>query len=96
MQDPKLQKRSQFKFENKSQYLDDQSIEDKKVFLPNTTKIYEDSGPNVTSFVCLLVPRFEEHGCVVNFREEGCKIGFRSQGGRDEARRIEAGMEWDE
>jgi len=41
--------------------LDDQSIEDKKVFLPNTTKIYEDSGPNVTSFVCLLVPRFEEH-----------------------------------
>jgi hypothetical protein len=41
---------------------------------------------------------FAKQGCVVNFREEGCKIGKISgaKGGRDETRRIEAGLEWEE
>ena len=51
----------QFKDENKYQLLDDHSVDDQEEILPKITEFYENSGPYVTSYVCLLVPRFEEH-----------------------------------
>jgi REP element-mobilizing transposase RayT len=57
----KHQKSSQIEAENKNQPLDDNHIDAQEVFLPNKAGLYEDDSPYETSFVCLLVPRFEEH-----------------------------------
>ena len=61
MQDPKIQNRSQLIPENNNPNLDDHRIVDQEEFLPSTTRSYDVSDPYVTSFVCLLIPRFEEH-----------------------------------
>lgn len=53
--------RSQLETENKNQYLDDHSIEGQEEILPRIAEVFENSDPYVVSFVCLLVPRFEEH-----------------------------------
>jgi len=63
MQGSTLQMSSQLETENKNQYLADYHVEDQEENIPDTKGI-EVSGPYVTSFVCLLVPRFEEHTLV--------------------------------
>jgi REP element-mobilizing transposase RayT len=68
MQSSEFQKRRKLKAENKNQYLDDHSIVDQEEFIPDTTGI-EVPGPFVTSFVCLLVPRFEEHTLIGDLSE---------------------------
>ena len=60
MQEQKLQKQNQLKVEDKNQEPDDHII-DQKEFLSNQTELFENSGFFETTFVCLLVPRFEEH-----------------------------------
>jgi len=61
MQDSKIQNRNQLIPKNKNPNLPDHRIDDQEEILPNTTGSYEVSDPYVTSFVCLLIPRFEEH-----------------------------------
>jgi REP element-mobilizing transposase RayT len=63
MQGSTLQMSNQLETENKNQYLDDYYIDDQEKYIPDTIGI-EVPGPYVTSFVCLLVPRFEEHTLV--------------------------------
>ena len=54
---------SPFETENKNQSLDTYHLDDQEEYIPDTTGI-EVSDPYVSSFVCLLVPRFEEHTLV--------------------------------
>jgi REP element-mobilizing transposase RayT len=61
MQDSKIQNSSQLIPENKNPNLDNHRIDGQEEILPNTTGPYEVSDPYLTSFVCLLIPRFEEH-----------------------------------
>ncbi len=61
MLSPKNQKSSQIEVKNNNPSLDDLRIDTQEEILPNKTGLYENGGPYVTSFVCLLVPRFEEH-----------------------------------
>ena len=64
MKDLELQKKSQPKAENNDQYLDDPGIDGQEEFTPNTAGLFEDIEHYLTSFVCLLVPRFEEHALI--------------------------------
>ena len=59
----KLQMTNHLETENKNQYLADHHIDDQEEYIPDTLGI-EVPGPYVTSFVCLLVPRFEKHTLV--------------------------------
>lgn len=69
LQDLILQMKRQLKDDNKYQHLDDYSIETQEEILHKISEIYENSGPNVVSFVCLLVPRFEEHTLIGDLSE---------------------------
>ena len=60
MQNSKLQKNNQLK---------DSHINDQEEFLSNEFGLFENSGPFETTFVCLLVPRFEEHALIGDLSE---------------------------
>jgi len=60
MQNPKIQTSRKLEIENKDPYLDDCRTDDEE-FLPNSIGLYEVAEPYETSFVCLLIPRFDEH-----------------------------------
>ena len=59
----------QLKAENNNQYVDDNGIDDQEEFHPNANGLYVDADPYVTSYVCLLVPRFEEHKLIGDLSE---------------------------
>lgn len=69
MTDLELQKKSQPKAGNNNQYLDDPGKDGQEEIHTNIARHFEDIELYATSFVCLLVPRFEEHTLIGDLSE---------------------------